>query len=160
VRNRNEATKQHAGYPGERAKVNECNRLISSIIRYNAGTGQERHVVTALASPFIALLSAWLWTWFVAPAILRAFGVPMVSGQWRWNRRDKHLSKRQYVWGYGVFAWGTGMFLFFVLTDYLSWRMLGDRFSRPTPVRVALELVIFLGAGWTVGAYGAPKHTT
>ena len=119
---------------------------------------KEQQVVTALTSFFIALLSAWLWTWFVAPAILRAFGVPMVSGQWRWNRRNEHLSKRQYVWGYGVFAWGTGMFLFFARRDYLSWRMLGDTFSHPTPARVLLELIIFLGAGWTVGAYAAPEH--
>ena len=116
---------------------------------------KEQRIVTALASFLIPLLAAWLWAWFVAPAVLRAFGVPMASGQWRWNRRNQHLSKRQHVWGYGVFAWGAGTFLFFALRDYLSWRMTGDRFSQPTPVRVALELIIFLGAGWTVGAYRA-----
>jgi hypothetical protein len=114
--------------------------------------------VTARASFLMSLLAAWLWAWFVAPAILRAFGVPMASGQWRWNRRNQHLSKRQYVWGYGVFAWGTGMFLLFALRDYLSWKMIGDSFSHPTPARVVLELFIFLGAGWTGGAYGAPGH--
>jgi hypothetical protein len=36
--------------------------------------------------------------------------------------------------------------------------MLGDEFSRPTPVRVVLELFISLGAGLTVGAHGAPEH--
>ena len=50
------------------------------------------------------------------------------------------------------------MFLFFALRDYLSWKMIGDRFSHPTPVRVVLELIIFLGAGWTLGAYAAPEH--
>jgi hypothetical protein len=39
----------------------------------------------------------------------------MASGQWKWNRRNQHLSKRQYVWSFGVFAWGTGAFLFFAL---------------------------------------------
>ena len=117
--------------------------------------------MTALSIPFIAILPSLLWTWFVAPVVLRAFGVPMASGPlWKSNRRSQHLSKRQYVWGFGVFAWGIGIFLFFALRDYLSWKLMGDRFSHPTAIRIILELIIFLGAGLTVGLYGAPEHNT
>jgi hypothetical protein len=66
----------------------------------------------ALADFLIPILAAWLWTGFVAPAVLRGFGVPLASGFWRLDRRNRHLSKQQYVRGVGVFAWGTGMFLF------------------------------------------------
>ena len=117
--------------------------------------------MTALAIFFIAILPALVWTWFVAPLILRAVGVPMASGpQWKSNRRGQHLSKRQYVWGFGVFAWGIGTFLFVALRDYLSWKLRGDRFSHPTATSIILELIIFLGAGLTVGVYGAPEHNT
>jgi len=115
--------------------------------------------VMAIVTPVIAFVPACLWVWLLAPAVLRAFGVPMVYGPWPWNlRHNQHLSKRQYLWGYGVFTFGTGMFLFSALRDFLAWRMRGDLFSHPTPARIVLELVIWLGVGLTVGAYGAPER--
>ena len=84
----------------------------------------------------------------------------MAYGQWKWNRSNQNLSKQQYVWGFGVFAWGAGMFSFVVLRDYLFWKVMGDVFLRPTPPRVLLELIIWLGAGWTLGLYGAPERGT
>ena len=49
-----------------------------------------------------------LWVGLLAPLILRGFGTPMAIGFWRLDRLNRHLSKRQYLWGYGVFSFGVG----------------------------------------------------
>jgi hypothetical protein len=96
---------------------------------------------------------------FVAPAILSAFGVAMACACWRLDRRNQHLSERQYVWGFGVFSWGTGMVLFSAILDYLFSKPISYRFSHPTVRHVVIELVVYLAAGWLVGVFTAPKHS-
>ena len=59
----------------------------------------------ALASFLMATLGVWLWTGFAAPPVARSFGQPMLSG-WRLDRRNRYLSKPDYVWICGVFARG------------------------------------------------------
>lgn len=83
----------------------------------------------ALASFLIAIVCGLLWMGLVAPAILRFFGVPVAIGDWMLERRNQRLSRTQYIWAGGVFQWGVGMFVFFTLSKYLEWRLLGDRFS-------------------------------
>ena len=95
---------------------------------------------------------------FAAPAILRTFGVPVASGMWRLDRRNQHLNKMQYVWGFGVFSWGLGMFLFFTVSRYLDWKLLDDKFSRLSPVRILFYFLIWLAAGWITGIFGAPHR--
>ena len=57
---------------------------------------------------FAITAAALMWAGFVAPTILRALGVPMAYGLWQLDRRNQHLSKRQYVWSVGVFSTGIG----------------------------------------------------
>lgn len=43
------------------------------------------------------------------------------------------------------------MFLFFVISSYLEWRLLGVN----TPMRIFGILLTWLAAGWLVGVFGA-----
>ena len=86
--------------------------------------------------PFlIAAVCALLWEEFAAPAILRTFGVPVGFG-WR-KDRYQNLNRTQHVWVYGVFMWGLGMFLFFVISP------LGAK----APTRIFGALLIWLAGG-------------
>lgn len=111
----------------------------------------------ASASFLIAVLGAWLWASFVAPAIARGFGVPMASG-WRLDRRNQHLSKLHYVWACGVFAAGSGLFLFITLRQYLCCILIAGAFPRVSGSYLALRLIICLAAGWFFGVFTAPQH--
>jgi hypothetical protein len=93
-----------------------------------------------------------------APGILRIFGVPVAYGTLRIDRRNQHLSRTQYVWTCGVFRWGLGMFLFFAMSRYLDWRLLGDKFSYLSPMRTLGLLLTWLAAGWLFGVFGAPHR--
>jgi len=113
--------------------------------------------VIASASFLIALLGAWLWTSFVAPAIARGFGVPMASG-WRLNRRNQHLGRLNYVWGCGMFAGGSGLFLFITLRQYLCCILIAATFPHLSGPSLALRLIICLAAGWLFGVFTAPQR--
>jgi hypothetical protein len=113
--------------------------------------------VVASASFLIAILSAWLWTSSVAPAISRSFGVPMASG-WRLVRRNQHLGKLHYVWGCGVFAGASGLFFFITLRQWLYCKLMTGRFPALSGPHLALRLIICLAAGWLFGVCTAPQH--
>jgi hypothetical protein len=114
----------------------------------------------ALASFLIAIVCGLLWMGLVAPAILRFFGVPVAIGDWMLERRNQRLSRTQYIWAGGVFQWGVGMFVFFTLSKYLEWRLLGDRFSylSLTPVDMIVWLLSWLAVGWLFGVWTAPHR--
>lgn len=105
-----------------------------------------------------AIACGWLWVGLIAPAILRSFGVPIAFGMWRLDRRNQNLSKAQYVWAFGVFSWGLGMFLFSTVWKYLEWRLLGDRFSYSISAQLIAGLLIWLLAGLLMGVLGAPRR--
>jgi hypothetical protein len=107
--------------------------------------------VTAIANFLIAGACGAMWTGLVAPTILRTFGVPVAFGMWRINRRNQNLSRTQYVWGCGVFMWGLGMFLLFVISRYLDWKLLGVKI----PIRIFWSLLTWLTAGWLLGVLSA-----
>jgi hypothetical protein len=111
--------------------------------------------VIASAHLLTAILGAWLWTSFVAPAISRGFGVPMASG-WRLSRRNQHLSKVHYVWGCGVFAVGSGLFLFVTLRQYLYCILIVGKLPHLSGPHLALRLTICLAAGLIFGIFTAP----
>ena len=112
----------------------------------------------ALATFLIAIVCGLLWMGVVAPAILRAFGVPVAISFWRLDRRNQHLSRTQYIWAFGVFSWGVGMFVFFTVSKYLEWRLLGDRFSYLSPVHSIVGLLTWLAVGWLFGVLSAPHR--
>ena len=90
----------------------------------------------------------------VAPVILRAFGVTAAI----WGRGQDHrnqLSRTQYIWGVGVFSWGIGMFVFSIVSKYLEWRRLGDRFPYLSPVHIIVMLLAWLATGWLFGLLSA-----
>lgn len=100
-----------------------------------------------LANFVIAAACGLGWTNFAAPAILRTFGVPLAFGMWRIERRNQTLNRTQYVWALGVFTWGLGMFLFFVILRYLDWKLLGANL----PIRIFGTLLTWAAAGWLIG---------
>ena len=95
---------------------------------------------------------------FAAPAILRTFGVPVAFGVWRIDRSNQHLNRTQYVWACGVFRWGIGMFVFFTISRYLDWRLLGDKFSRLSPMGIFGAFLAWIAAGWVFGVFSAPHR--
>jgi hypothetical protein len=101
----------------------------------------------------VAIVSGVGWIGLVAPAILRSFGVPIAFGLWRLDRRNQSLSKTQYVWAFGVFSWGLGMFFFSTVADYLGRELLGAT----SPIHIIAGLVICLGAGCLFGVLTAPR---
>jgi len=109
------------------------------------------------ASFLVAVLCAWLWTAFVAPPITRSLGVPMVSG-WRVGKRNRHLSKQDYVWGCGVFAAGSGLFLCLALWQCLYCRLVANRFPHLGGRALAIRLIICLAGGLLFGILTAPQH--
>ena len=111
----------------------------------------------ASASVLIAILGAWVWASFVAPAIARSFGVPIASG-WRLDRHNQHLRKLHYVWGCGAFAVGSGLFLFITLRQYLYCMLIAARFPHLTGPSLALRLIICVAAGWLFGVFTVPQH--
>ncbi|MGA8428808.1 MAG: hypothetical protein WB729_03230 [Candidatus Sulfotelmatobacter sp.] len=110
----------------------------------------------ALVTCLIAILGAWLWTSFAAPAICRAFGVPMVSG-WRLARQNQRLTKPYYVRACGLFAIGSGLFLFFTLKQCLYCSLIVGRFPHVSGTILAVRLIVCLMAGWIFGVFTAPQ---
>lgn len=111
----------------------------------------------ALAILLTSTLAALLWMGVVAPAILRAFGVPMVLG-FRRDRRNRYLTRRQYAWGFGVFTWALGMFLFITIWNYLDLRLLGDTLSHPDAFHTIIWLLIWLASGLLFGIFTSPRR--
>ena len=111
----------------------------------------------AAASFLIAIIGAWLWTSFAAPPITRSLGMPMVSG-WRLDRHNRHMSKRGYVWGCGVFAVGSGLFLFITLRQCLYCELLTKRLPHLSGPTLAIRLIVCLAGGWLFGVLTAPQH--
>ena len=111
----------------------------------------------ASADILIAGLAAWLWTSFVAPVIARGFGVPIVSG-WRLNRRNQHLSKSEYVWGCGAFAFGTGLFTFLTLRQCLYCIITSDKLPHLAGSYLGPRLLLCIAAGWLFGVFTAPQR--
>ena len=98
--------------------------------------------MTGLAVLLGAIGSGVVWIGFVAPTIVRALGVPVAIGFGRLDRKNRHLSKLQWVWAFGAFMWGGGMFLYSTMFDYLSWRVMDDQFSHPRLGHVIVRLVV------------------
>jgi hypothetical protein len=136
--------------------VNERNRLLTQ--PWNLLQNWRTVLAVIFIATFaVAIACGWFWMGVLAPAILRPFGVPLRFGFLRrLDRLNQHLSRNQYVWSFGVFSWGFGMFLFFVTARYLQWKLLGDRFLSTTSTLVAFLLWLIMG--WLVGALGAPHH--
>ncbi|HKW76694.1 MAG TPA: hypothetical protein VJN64_14280 [Terriglobales bacterium] len=114
--------------------------------------------MTALAIFLIAIGCGLAWAGLVAPTLLRVFGLPVALGVWRLDRRNQHLSRTQYVWFFGVFTWGLGMFLFFTISRYLEWKLLGDRSANQHSTQIIGALLIWLLAGWLFGLWTAPPR--
>lgn len=112
--------------------------------------------MVAFVRYLIPFCAALLWIGMLAPGILRIFGVPMISGFWRLDRLNQHLSKLQYVWGYGVFSFGIGMFMLSALMDYPKWGRTYER-TPATVSDIALRLLIWLAAGGFVGSLSRPR---
>ena len=111
--------------------------------------------MTTFAVP-ISIFVAWLWMGVVAPSIVRPFGVPMAYGYWRLDRRNQHLSRRQYVWGFGVFAWGMGMLLF-IISQSFGERLLSGR-SLPSTRGWIIWVAATFVLGWLFGELTAPPR--
>lgn len=107
-----------------------------------------------------SLACAWLWIGVVAPLIARTFGVPMKVGLWRVDRQNRHLTRRQFFWSFGLLGWAVGMFLLFFLFDHLDWSILGS--SHPSVRRTVASLIGSIVGGVAVGSLGYPgeKITT
>jgi len=95
------------------------------------------------ARELIALLAAVLWIGILAPAILRIFGIPMAFGFWRLDRRNRHLSRGQYAWGFGVFSFGIGSLFLSALRDYLNWGRIPGRITPFSAWDLALRELFF-----------------
>jgi uncharacterized protein YneF (UPF0154 family) len=67
------------------------------------------------------------------------------------------MGTSQYVWAFGVFSWGLGMFLFFTVARYLEWKLLADRFSFLNLRGAIVTLLISLVMGCLFGAFTAPR---
>jgi hypothetical protein len=113
----------------------------------------------AWASFAISILCAWVWASYLAPAIIRGFGVPVASG-WRLVRRNQYLSRLHYVWGCGVAAVGSGLFLFISLRQCMCCFLIAHKFPRVSGPYLGLRLIICLGAGWLFGVFTAPQYET
>lgn len=111
--------------------------------------------VTGLTIPLIAIACLSLWIGVLAPAILRSFSVPIPFGLWRLDRQE--FTKVQYVWAFGVFSWGLGMFLFSTVWKYLEWKLLGDKFSYQSLAHILVGLLIWVLAGFLFGVF-SEKH--
>jgi hypothetical protein len=108
-----------------------------------------------------AFASAALWMSVLAPSIARLFGVPLAFGFGGLGRKNQHLTKLQFVWGYGTFTWGIGMFLCFTMWDFLDWKLLADQSSGANlrPERIGARLLLMLIGGAILGFWSAPdKH--
>jgi hypothetical protein len=107
--------------------------------------------VLAISLFLTAISCALLWVGLVAPALMRAVGIPLSGGLWRRARRNQHLSKGQYVWAYGIFSYGIGMFLFMTVLDYLQWKLMGDAYMHRDAKHIFINLLIWLAGGCFVG---------
>jgi hypothetical protein len=109
------------------------------------------------ASFVIALLLAWVWAAFVAPAISRGFGLPMLSG-WNFIRRNQHLSKSDYVRSCGVVAVGSGLFLLLTFKQVMYCELVVGKPPYFKGSYMGERLIICLLAGWIFGSATAPAQ--
>jgi hypothetical protein len=61
------------------------------------------------------------------------------------------LSLSQHLWLEGVLGWGVGIFLYWQVSRYLEWLFEGYPWSRPSPIRVAVDLGAALAFGLVFG---------
>ncbi|SRR6266852_5731820 len=100
--------------------------------------------------PFIiSLVAALLWV-VVVKLSCKIFGIPWPA---RLEQREgvlRTLSLNQYACLFGSLSWGIGMFLSFVVDDYLQ-GIVGNPESRSSIAWMAFELVFWLAAGCVFG---------
>ena len=112
--------------------------------------------VISAASWLTAVLVAWLWASFVAPAALRAFGIPTVSG-WQLVRRNRHLARPYYIWACGAFAFGLGLFWALTIRQEMCCLLTTRTLAQMTRTSFGLRLILCVGAGWVYGLLTAPQ---
>lgn len=104
------------------------------------------------AAVFLGTLAfALLWSSVIAPTIARAFGVRAAIG-FRLDRKNQHLSRRQFFWACGVLSVGIGIFICTVGMD------LGDQLSQMRSKHTISSLVIALIAGASSYGVAAAPH--
>jgi hypothetical protein len=113
--------------------------------------------VRPIVSWLVAILCGWLWASFVAPAAIRSLGIPMVSG-WQLIRSNRYLSRRQYIWGCGVLAVGSGLFWFLTIRPEMFCLLTVNRFVHQSGVILAVRLILCMGAGWFFGLITAQSE--
>ena len=50
------------------------------------------------------------------------------------------------------------MFVFVAASRYLDWKLVGERLSYLSPMRIILWLLIWLAMGYLFGSVNAPRH--
>jgi len=105
--------------------------------------------------PFIvALVPAWLWGLFVAPRLLRQFGVP-IPLKWR-DRKGLRLTLDQRVL-WSVFGWGVSMVLFDRTCHAILWVWYRQRADQPTFWRIAFSVLLWITASVVMGLFSAAR---
>ncbi len=93
----------------------------------------------------LAASSAIFWATIFAPVVLRAYGIRRGLGP---QKPIEGETKRQFAWSVGAFTNGLGLFLYFILDDYLRWTLLGEGSGKPTLIRFLVHLVVWPLLGW------------
>jgi hypothetical protein len=104
-----------------------------------------------------ALGAALLWSGFLAPLILLAFGVPSRFSFFVFWSRNQDVSRVRSMWEFGARRWGISMFLYFTIFDYLDWKLFGTTYPHSMLHRIAVKFVTCFLIGAVVGFLYSPS---
>lgn len=76
----------------------------------------------------------------------------------RFSEMEEVLRKPEYVWGCGVFAVGSGLFVLITLRGCIYCELTANRLPHFGGLVLALRLIICLFGGWLFGSITAPQN--
>ncbi len=110
-----------------------------------------------LAVWLTAVAAAVLWMSLFAPwFISRHFGATCAFGFWSLDRAESRLTHGQFVWWFGVFTFGVGIFLYGAVFDILRIYLLHEDLSLATNSLGGSVTALVVGS--LIGWISAPRQ--
>src|ERR1700752_2314902 len=101
--------------------------------------------------------AAILWVCVVGPWLARLFGIPIRAAFWKSDRQNEQLTRRQFMWVFGVLVFGVG-FSIFNLDSEVIHRLLTEKTWSSRLIDLGVQVLLSICMGIAVVFWCAPTQ--